>query len=143
MKFHSAKHFYKNIPSLFTKIPRMSKEISSIPKNTLKSETGKPASKHETPVKETDDKDAEFRSMITSFCRQSVIDQEENRAAISELRSSIASLSKQPPQETSFTLDETESPYEDRSKGNRRSTIFFGQSSPTSEKQSPSLQPRT
>ena len=120
----------------------MSKEISSIPKNTLKSETGKPASKNETPVKETDDKDAEFRSMITSFCRQSVIDQEENRAAISELRSSIASLSKQPPQETSFTLDETESPYEDRSKGNRRSTIFFGQSSPTSEKQSPSLQPR-
>ena len=64
----------------------MSKEISSIPKNTPKSETGKPASKHETPVKETDDKDAEFRSMITSFCRQSVKDQEENRAAISELR---------------------------------------------------------
>ena len=120
----------------------MSKETSSIPKNTPKSETGKPASKLETPVKETDDKDAEFRFMITSFCRQSVKDQEENRAAISELRSSIASLSKQPPQETSFSLDEMESPYQDRLKGNRRSTIFFGQSSPTGEKQSPSQQSR-
>ena len=109
----------------------MSKETSSIPRNTPKLETGKPASKHETLVKETDDKDAEFRSTITSFCQQSVKDQEENRAAISELRSAIASLSKQPPQETSFTLDEMESPNEDRSKGNQRSTIYFGQSSTT------------
>ena len=120
----------------------MSKETSSTPKNLPKSETGKPASKQETPVKQLDDKDAEFRSMITSFCQQSVKDQEDNRAAISELRSAMASLSKQPPQETSFSLDEAESPYEDRSKGNRRSTIFFGQSSPTSEKQSLSQQSR-
>jgi hypothetical protein len=120
----------------------MSKEASSNPKNPPKSEPGKNSPKKEILIEQKEDKDAEFRSMITSFCQQSVKDQEDNRAAISELRSAISALSKQPPQETSFSLDEAESPYEDRSKSNRRSTIFFGQSSPTREKQSPTQQPR-
>ena len=120
----------------------MSKEASSNSKNPPKSEPGKNSPKNEILIEQKEDKDAEFKAMITNFCQQSVKDQEANRAEISELRSAIESLTKQPPEERSSSLDEIESPYVDRSKGNRRSTIFFGQSSPTSEKQSPSQQHR-
>ena len=119
----------------------MSKETSSISNNAPKLEPGKPAIQQDIPKDQKDDGNAEFRAMIMEFCQQSTRDQGTNRAEMSELRSAIASLSKQPLQESPFSLNEIESPYEDRSKSNRRSTIFFGQSSPTNERKPSTAQP--
>lgn len=120
----------------------MSKEAPTISKNPPKSEPGKPSPKSEMPSGQEDDGNAEFRAMITQFCQQSVKEQQANKAEMAELRTVVDSLSKKAAQESLFSPDEIETPIADRSKGNRRSTIFFGQSSPTDEMQPPSQQPR-
>ena len=80
--------------------------------------------------------------MVAYFCQQSVRSQESNREDITELRAAIASLSMKPGDESPYSLGDIETPVADRSKSDRRSTIFFGQSLSPDDKQTSSQQPR-
>ena len=120
----------------------MSKEVPTVPKNSPKLDPGKSTTKDEAPIIRKNEDDAEFRAMITLFCQQSVKNQESNREDITELRAAIASLSMKPGNESPYSLGDIETPVADRSKSDRRSTIFFGQSSSPDDKQPSSQQPR-
>ena len=120
----------------------MSEEDPNVPKNSPKSDPGKPSTKDDASIARKAEEDAEFRAMVTQFCQQSVKNQVSNREDITELRAAIASLSKKPGHESPYSLGDIETPVADRSKSDRRSTIFFGQSSSPEDKQPSSQQPR-
>ena len=73
---------------------------------------------------------AELKNMFNDFYERSQVDKEENRLQFSELRTAIAVLSNPSPIDSPNILDNTKMSIPDRSKTNRRSTIFFGGSTP-------------
>ena len=73
---------------------------------------------------------AELKGMFSDFYVQIKQDQEANRLQFTELRTAIDALNKQSPQSSPNVMDQTQTPIPDRSEPNRRSTIFFGGSTP-------------
>jgi hypothetical protein len=86
---------------------------------------------------------AELKSMLNGFYVQIRQDQEANRLQFTELRTAIDALNKQSPQNSPNVMDQTQTPFPDRSEPNRRSTIFFGGSTPAYNSLSPNAPPQT
>lgn len=96
---------------------------------------------------------AELKSMFNDFYVQIQNDQEANRLQFNELRTAIDALSKPSPQNSPNVMDETQMPIPDvmdetqtpipnRFEPNRRSTIFFGGSTPPYNKLASNAQPQ-
>jgi hypothetical protein len=86
---------------------------------------------------------AELKSIFNEFYVQIKHDQEANRLQFNEMRTAIGALNKQSPQNSPNVMDQTQTPIPDRSEPNRRSTIFFGGSTPSYNNLASNAQPQT
>jgi hypothetical protein len=90
---------------------------------------------------------AELKSNFNDFYVQIKHGQEANRLQFTELRTVTVAINKQSPQNSLNVMDQTQTPIPDRSESNRRSTIFFGGSTPPYNKLAsnpqPQVQPQT
>jgi hypothetical protein len=77
----------------------------------------------------------DIKSMFSEFYAKNLADQEANKLQFSEMRSAIAALSNPPTTASPNVLDDLQTPIPDRSKANRRSTIFFGGTTPPYNRQ--------
>ena len=95
----------------------------------------------------TPDFSAQLNSMFNDFYEKTKADKEENRLQFAELRTAISALSNpvmsQPsPIDSPNLSDHLKTSIPDRSKTNRRSTIFFGGSTPMYNKPTSDIMPQ-
>jgi hypothetical protein len=86
---------------------------------------------------------AELKSMFNELYVQIKHDQEANKLQFAEMRTAIGALNKQSPQNSPNVMDQTQTPIPDRSEPNRRSTIFFGGSTPSYNTLASNAKPQT